>query len=142
MAKGVKLSPKYGLNPTIPICFWCGKEKNEIALMGRMGNGRKGQDIEAPRNLLLDYEPCEGCMQCMNQGFTVMEADSVPTFENQPSARTSDDVYPTGRWVVIKMDAARRIFGEWAEASNTELGKAVYVSRMAFNNFVEPPDGQ
>lgn len=31
---GIKLSPKYGVNPTIPVCFWCGKEKNEIALMG------------------------------------------------------------------------------------------------------------
>lgn len=36
MSKGIKISPKYGLNPTIPVCFWCGKQKNEIALMGRM----------------------------------------------------------------------------------------------------------
>lgn len=32
----IELSPKYGVNPTIPVCFWCGKEKNEIALMGRV----------------------------------------------------------------------------------------------------------
>ena len=27
----IKLSPKHGLNPTMPVCFWCGKEKNEVA---------------------------------------------------------------------------------------------------------------
>ena len=30
MAKSIPLSPKHGLNPTIPVCAWCGKEKNEI----------------------------------------------------------------------------------------------------------------
>jgi len=45
---GIKLSPKYGINPTIPLCFWCGQEKNEIALMDHIGDGRKGEDIEAP----------------------------------------------------------------------------------------------
>ena len=37
MGNAIKVSPKYGLNPTIPVCFWCGKERGEIALMGRMG---------------------------------------------------------------------------------------------------------
>lgn len=41
----IKLSPKHGVNPTIPVCFFCGKPKNEIALMGRMGGK---EDIEAP----------------------------------------------------------------------------------------------
>lgn len=41
----IKISPKHGVNPTIPVCFFCGKPKNEIALMGRMGGK---EDIEAP----------------------------------------------------------------------------------------------
>lgn len=49
----IKISPKHGVNPTIPVCFFCGKPKNEIALMGRMGGK---EDIEAPRNLVLDEE--------------------------------------------------------------------------------------
>ena len=32
----IKISQKHGVNPTIPICFWCGKEKNEIALLGKL----------------------------------------------------------------------------------------------------------
>ena len=58
MSKDIKISPKYGVNPTIPVCFFCGEPKNEIALMGKM----KG-DIEAPKNMVLDYEPCEHCKE-------------------------------------------------------------------------------
>ena len=36
MSKSIRLSPAHGVNPTIPICFWCGNEKNEIALMGKL----------------------------------------------------------------------------------------------------------
>ena len=36
---GIKLSPKHGLNPTIPVCFWCGEERNEVALLGHIGDG-------------------------------------------------------------------------------------------------------
>ena len=59
----ILLSPKHGLNPTIPICFWCGEEKNEIALMGRIGDARKGEDFEAPMHAVLDYEPCDKCRE-------------------------------------------------------------------------------
>ena len=55
MAKdSIKLSPNHGLNPTIPVCFWCGKEKNEVALMGKMDK----QDSAAPKHLVVDYPPC------------------------------------------------------------------------------------
>ncbi len=52
MSAGIKVSPKHGVNPTIPICFWCGEEKGEIALLGKLPG-----DAEAPRNMVLDYEP-------------------------------------------------------------------------------------
>lgn len=53
---GIKLSPKHGLNPTIPVCFWCGEERNEVALLGHIGDGRKHEDFEAPRHMVIDYE--------------------------------------------------------------------------------------
>lgn len=46
---GVKISPKYGVNPTIPCCFFCGKPKNEIALLGKIGG--RGEDISTWRNV-------------------------------------------------------------------------------------------
>ena len=51
---GIKLSPKHGLNPTIPVCFWCGEERNEVALLGHSGDGRKHEDFEAPRHMVID----------------------------------------------------------------------------------------
>ena len=54
--KGVRISPKHGLNPCIPVCVFCGEEKNEVAILGMLKN-----DKEAPRNVILDYEPCEKC---------------------------------------------------------------------------------
>jgi hypothetical protein len=30
----MRLHNEYGLNPTIPICFFCGESKDEVALLG------------------------------------------------------------------------------------------------------------
>ena len=58
MAKNsIRLSEKHGVTPTIPVCFGCGKQKNEIALLGRLPN-----DAEAPMNMVLNYDPCEECL--------------------------------------------------------------------------------
>lgn len=110
MSNGIKLSPKYGLNPTLPVCFWCGEERGEIALMGHIGNGRKHEDFEAPKYAIIDYEPCEHCREAMAQGFTVMEATTEPN--SRASVEMQSGIYPTGRFVVVKTEAANRIFGE------------------------------
>lgn len=69
-ARSIPLSPEHGLNPTIPVCFWCGKDKNEIALLGRIGGK---EDREAPARMVLDYEPCEDCRRGMARGFTIQD---------------------------------------------------------------------
>ena len=107
---GIRLSPKYGLNPTIPVCFWCGKEKNEIALMGKIGDGRKGDDFEAPKYAVLDYEPCEKCQGLMSSGFTIMEVTDKPN--KRTAVEMCKGAYPTGRFSVIKNETAERIFGK------------------------------
>ena len=110
----IRLSKKYGLNPTIPICFWCGKEKNEIALLGRIG--KRGEDIEAPRSMILDYNPCDDCARTMERGVTIMEASDNPISEGQQQIQ--EGIYPTGKWCVIRQEAAGRIFGDYLNGSN------------------------
>ena len=130
MSKGnIRLSKKYGLNPTIPICFWCGEYKNEIALLGQIGDGRKGEDFEAPWNMILDYEPCEKCSSNMKLGITVMEVSYYPLAKGQ--RQIQKDVYPTGRWCVIKRDAADRIFGD-----NLNGSDKVFVDQDVYEMFV------
>ena len=125
----IRLSKKYGVNPTIPICFWCGREKNEIALLGHIGDGRKGEDIEAPKNMLLDYDPCDTCKGNMALGVTVMEGSVRPVFDNQPEIQYG--IYPTGKWVVIKKEAADRIFGDELKGHDK-----IFVDSETFSHFV------
>lgn len=125
MSNSITLSPKYGVNPTIPVCFWCGKEKNEIALMGRMGDDRKHEDFEAPRHMVLDFEPCEECKRNMALGFTVMEATTTPN--SNSTVEIQRGIYPTGRFVVLNTEAVERIF----EGIDTKIGKA-FLDAQAF----------
>ena len=101
--KSIRISPKYGVNPTIPICFFCGEEKSEIALLGKIGG--KGKDLEAPRHALLDYEPCEECLKKMATGITLVEVSNTPVSANQPPI--IENAYPTGNWWVVDEDFVR-----------------------------------
>ena len=126
MSGSVRLSPKYGLNPTIATCFWCGKDKNEIALMGHIGG--RGRDLEAPKRIVLDFEPCDECKKNMASGFTVMEATTEPNTVS--SIDIQKGVYPTGRYVVVKTEAANRIFGEQFTSKGKAFMSSSDFSRM------------
>ena len=126
MSKGIKISPKYGVNPTIPVCFWCGKQKNEIALMGHMKD-----DIEAPKNMVLDYVPCEECQNHMAMGVAILEASDHPNTEGQPPMQKG--VYPTSRFVVVTTECADRVFNAYAPWSE---GKKVFVDSDVFSHFL------
>ena len=124
MGKGIRISPKYGLNPAMTVCFWCAKP-NGVALMGRITGGKRGGDIEAPGYVFGGYEPCDECKKNMSMGATLMEAATQPCFDGQPEMQKG--VYPTGRWIVVTRDAAKRIF-------NLDGGKA-FVDVETFNRF-------
>ena len=83
--------------------------------MGHIGDGRKGEDLEAPRYVFGGYEPCNKCKEKMALGTTIMQASLEPVFKGQPEMQKG--VYPTGKWVVLKKEAAKRIF-------NTDSPKA------------------
>ena len=125
MAKNnsIRISPKHGVNPTIPICAWCGEPKNEIALMGHIGDKRKGEDFEAPRNCILDYVPCEHCAEQWSAGVAILEATTQrPTPYRPPIQQDKGvDIYPTMRMVVIRPESASQIFGQEMSAGQRIL---------------------
>lgn len=105
MGNSIKISEKYGLNPTIPCCFFCGEQKNEIALLGHLGDYRKGEDIEAPRSIVLDYEPCEDCKKKFSLGVLVIEVTFDQPKDMRPAISkdiTGAKAYPTGNYVVMR----------------------------------------
>ena len=127
----IELSPKYGVNPTIPLCFWCGKPKDEIALVGRLRNGERGGDYEAPKNMVIDYEPCPNCQMGMAKGITLIEATDHPLSEHQ--AAMQENAYPTGRWIVIKPEAAKRVFPNL----DFEQHKVVFIDHEIYQRLTE-----
>lgn len=141
MSKGIEISPKHGLNPTIPVCFWCGKEKNEIALLGRIREKTKNRyganvtkrdsDIEAPRRMVIDYEPCDECQKMWDRGVVVFEAQEMPTMPNQPEIQNG--IYPTGRLVVVTVEGADRVLPQHAPWSK---GQKVFVDSTVFSHFL------
>ena len=110
MSKGITLSPKHGVNPTIPVCFFCGEDKNEIALLGRIGGK---EDLEAPRKVVLDFEPCDKCKEKFAQGVLLIEVTQTPTYIGMPIA---ENAYPTGRYVVVKPEALNGDFKAGSKA--------------------------
>lgn len=99
MSKGIKMSPKHGVNPCMPVCFFCGKERNEIVLFGKIGK----EDREAPMRAIVDYEPCEECQKKFAEGVLLVEVTTYPNTENQPMI--ARDAYPTGRYAVVRPEA-------------------------------------
>lgn len=111
MSDSIKISPKHGVNPTIPICFWCGKEKNEIALMGKIDR----QDSEAPHHIITDYEPCDNCKEMFSKGIQVIgvvKEPLVPEMFPIVGDEKNGKLYPTGSMFVGTKDWAERFLTE------------------------------
>lgn len=58
--------------------------------------------------MVIDYEPCEECQKNMALGFTIMEATTAPN--KVTSVEFQRGVYPTGRFTVVKREAAQKMF--------------------------------
>ena len=124
----IKISPKHGVNPTICTCMWCGKPKNEIALLGRL----KG-DVEAPMYSTIDYEPCDECASVWQQGVALIEVvthskDGRPAFTKGP---IGEDLYPTGRISVVTAEAAQRWFN--IDPAYLQAGKKLVLDVEAYS---------
>ena len=83
----IKLHPEHGLNPTMPVCIFCGRDTGEIALLGNAYAG------EAPMHMAITDEPCDKCKSEWAVGIAIMEYDGQRN---------------TGRVLVITEEATRR----------------------------------
>lgn len=112
MSKGITISPKYGANPSMDLCFWCGQPKGLI-LCGRM-HKKKGDrtDVEAPKGMVMNLEPCDKCKENFNLGVQIVEVvDDGSKFHNDLTfaiqAEDKKVKWPTGRFVVMKAEAIK-----------------------------------
>ena len=132
----IRLSPKYGVNATIPLCFWCGEEKGEIVMLGRIGKG--DEDIEAPRHMLIDYHPCDKCASKMAKGITLIGvSDNEKYWGDRPQIR--DGLWPTGMWTVIPEEGAAVIFNE-PERTEILKSRKVLIDIATLSSWLHPDD--
>lgn len=115
MAGYINLHPKHGLNPSIAVCQFCGRDTGEIALLGAKSKKLTGQE-EAPHRLVVNPWPCDECSaEWASTGGVVLlecrEEDGKPL--------------PTGRVVVLTEDAVRRIFDSKAAEAAIKHHKAL-----------------
>lgn len=141
---GLKVSEEHGLNPTIPVCFWCGKDKGEVVLLGKL----KG-DREAPMKSILDIQPCPECRkkwdEAIDKGGVLMfeyteqpyeyykdlGEDRVRSLINlHREAGIANDHYPnavfTGRMLAVKEEAFDKMF----DLDEEELKRAHRLHKM------------
>lgn len=106
MSNTIKISPKHGLNPTIPICFWCGQDKNEVGLLGKIDK----EDSEAPQRMIINYDPCDKCSELFSKGIHVIGASNHPIVPSMFPIISDENMtlYPTGSMFVATEDWVKR----------------------------------
>ena len=129
MSRSIKMSKKHGLNPCIPICPFCGQEKNELALLGYI----KG-DKKAPKSAVMDLEPCDTCRENWKKGVPLIRVSYACPVEGMPPISKQDGkpVYLTGSCAGITKDAAKRLFD-----IDADEGSPVLMEDLAFDEFME-----
>lgn len=105
MRKSIPISQKHGVNPTMPVCFFCGEPTGEIALLGKL----KG-DVEAPKHMILSYEPCDKCKKAFSQGILIIGVKNTPVIKGQIPIQNEPALYPTGSYVLATEDFINRSF--------------------------------
>ncbi len=133
----IRLSKKFGVNPSLNLCWWCGKDKNEIILAGVFGGK------EAPHKAIWNYDPCDACKEAMEKGIVVVEACDRE-IEGVAVAELQQGVWATGSWSVITEDAVRRIFKPGSlleqvlEKRKTFMDQETY--QQLFEDFINKQD--
>lgn len=116
----IRLSPKYGLNPAIPKCYYCLNDKNEIVIPGLM-RGKAGYgEVEAPKGAVWDKNPCDACAKWMQKGCIFISIRDGET--------KSDNPHRTGNWSVISDAGVERL----GEALPRKLVQGILDARVAF----------
>jgi hypothetical protein len=110
----IRLSKKHGANPTIPKCYLCGEDKNEIILAGQMK-----KDMQAPQGMVWDKLPCGTCADYMKQGIIFISVD-------QDKSTDKDNPYRTGGWAVVKEKVIKEMI------SDEKLQEQILATRVVF----------
>lgn len=108
----IRPSPKYGLNPSLSVCFYCGDVK-EIIIPGQLPG-----DVEAPHKAAWDKEPCDRCKRWMRKGVMLIETPDGQEDSQTPSR--------TGQIAVVRDEAIPKMI------NSKDLADQILRQRVAF----------
>lgn len=111
----MRISKKYGLNPSVTHCECCGKEIG-VALFGTSWKDKKGKTAEAPHAVAMGL--CDSCKSVIDQKGTL--------FIEVRDGESGSNPYRTGRLVGLSHDAAMRLL-------NDKYSPMVYIEESAFD---------
>lgn len=95
----VRISKKYGVNPSVTRCKCCGAEYG-IAMFGTSYKDKNGKTAEAPHEVVMGL--CDTCQSTINQGGIILI--------EVKDGESGDTPYRTGRIIGITKDSANKIF--------------------------------
>lgn len=118
MAKGITVSKKHGVNPTMLICPICHHETGGLALLGKLKD-----DAEAPR-YSLDREPRDDCRSVIEAGGVML----IEVKDGSTGSKPERTGYVIGvKAGVINEDAVdERRFGFMLESDMKEMMGNLY----------------
>lgn len=118
---GVRVSEKYGINPSVDTCFICGKETN-VVLFGTSYKDDNGKTSKAPRRVCTG-DICDNCKQIIDEGGIFFIAVRDGESGNNP--------YRTGQIGALKEEAVQRIFPDFP------YKKINYIEESAYKQIFE-----
>lgn len=127
----MRLNPKHGVNPTIRQCFWCGESTDEILLLGDAMEG------QAPMHMVLDYAPCDHCVEAFEQGILIIEVSKTPMQKKQPDL---GGAYPTGAHWVVTEECVTRLLDESIANDILKARKALITKQDAVHLGLYPTE--
>jgi hypothetical protein len=136
----IRVSKEHGVNPCIPLCYFCQEPKNELLLLGALPG-----DAEAPRNMVFDDDPCDKCKEHMKLGVILISVSNDSEAKEAKEREAHRDYqermvhatkkrrpflanpYRTGGWVVVREEFIRRVVKPEATAENIIRKRAAFI---------------
>jgi hypothetical protein len=126
----MKLHPEFGLNPTMTVCFWCGKPDNNIALLG---NAYKK---EAPKYLCVNADPCDVCATTQALGITFAEV----SHDGAGPTINKDGEKLTGRWATVAEKSVINWIAPGETLNKILQDRKAFITPEVFAKIVKPTD--
>lgn len=118
---GVRISKKYGINPSVDTCFICGKETS-VVLFGTSYKDENGKTAEAPKTVCTG-QLCDNCKQIIDKGGIFFIAVKDGESGNNP--------HRTGQFAAVKEEAVQRMFPDFP------YNKINYIEESAYKQIFE-----